>query len=153
MQVGGPDDEELNTIRTVEALIETHFPHVHEGGAIAIERLTRDWARLRMTTDPLQIRPGGTVSGPSMFKLADFSVYVIVLGALGDAAVEAVTSNLTISFLRRPEPRDLIADVRVLKLGRRLAFADVTLTSAGDARPVAHATATYAIPSQPPTNA
>jgi uncharacterized protein (TIGR00369 family) len=91
------------------------------------------------------LRPGGTVSGPAMFKLADFGIYVAILAMIGPVAL-TVTTNLTINFLRRPLQKDLVAEVRILKLGRRLAVAEVALYSEGQDAMVAHATGTYSIP-------
>jgi uncharacterized protein (TIGR00369 family) len=132
----------------VTRLIELHFPQVHEGtGQLVIEALPARAARVRMPPDQRHIRPGGTVSGPAMFKLADFSVYVAILGERGAAALQAVTASMTMNFLSRPAPGAMIAHVRLIKLGRRLAVADVELFSDGNTAMVAHATATYALPS------
>jgi acyl-coenzyme A thioesterase PaaI-like protein len=92
------------------------------------------------------LRPGGTVSGPAMFTLADVGIYIAILGVHGATALEAVTSNLAISFLSRPAPCDLIARVRLLKSGSRLCFGEVALYSDGKPEMVAHATATYVMP-------
>ena len=137
------------SLSDVDALVEQHFPQVHEGnGRLTIERLDHDVAIVRMAYDDRVIRPGGTVSGPAMFKLADFAVYVAILGRLGERGLQAVTTNMTMNFLSRPEPADLIARVYLMKLGRRLAVAEVKLYSEGSEAIVAHATATYAIPPQ-----
>jgi len=135
----------------VEALINSHFPQIHVGGrAMLIEEAGARHARVRLKKQDRHLRPGGTVSGPTMFTLADFSVYVAVIATLGEAGIEAVTTNLNINFLAKPEPRDLIAQVRLLRLGRRLAVGEAQLFSDGEADPVAHAIATYALPSPPP---
>ena len=81
-----------------------------------------------------------------MFTLADFTIYVALIGTLGYPGIAAVTSNLNINFLRRPAPADLIAHARIIRLGRRLAFAEVELYSDGDPDMIAHATGSYAIP-------
>lgn len=136
----GPDE--------VTRLIDEHFPVVHEGGGrLTIEATGNRTARVRMAQDPRMVRPGGTVSGPMMFKLADFAVYVAILAECGSPALQAVTTSMTMNFLSRPEPADLIADVAILKIGRRLAVAEVRLHSEGRSDMVAHATATYAMPS------
>jgi uncharacterized protein (TIGR00369 family) len=128
-------------------LIETHFPQVQEGnGPVTIERSDPAETIVRMAADQRIIRPGGTVSGPAMFKLADFGVYVALLGRLGEAALQAVTTSMTINFLSRPHPGDLIAEVRILKLGRRLAVAEARLRVDGREDIIAHATSTYALP-------
>ena len=91
------------------------------------------------------IRPGGTVAGPVMMALADFTMYAVVLTLISPVEL-AVTTNLNINFLRRPQPADLTATGRILKLGKRLAVGDVLLHSEGSSEPVAHATCTYSIP-------
>lgn len=91
------------------------------------------------------LRPGGTIGGPMMMGLADVAMYAAVLSA-ADGAEEAVTSTLTMNFLRRPPPGDLIAEARLLRRGRRLAFGEVEIFRDGDPEMVAHATVTYALP-------
>jgi uncharacterized protein (TIGR00369 family) len=140
-------DSSLWTAEDVTRLIDKHFPHVHEGsGRLVIESVGENAATVRMCADTSMIRPGGTVSGPAMFKLADLAVYAAVLGRLGEDGIEAVTTSMTMNFLRRPAPGDIIARVRVLKFGRRLVVAEVNMTSGEDPAIVAHATATYAVP-------
>ena len=92
-----------------------------------------------------QVRPGGTISGPTMMALADFAMYCAVLAAIG-AVPLAVTINLNINFLRLPARRDLLAEARLFKLGKRLAVGEVTIRSEDNEDPVAHVTATYSIP-------
>ncbi|BBK42731.1 hypothetical protein STVA_27510 [Allostella vacuolata] len=91
------------------------------------------------------IRPGGTIAGPILMGLADFALYAAVLSRIG-AVPLAVTTSLTTNFLRRPRPADVIAEARLLKLGRRLAYGEVLLRSEGEDDPVAHVTGTYSIP-------
>ncbi len=112
---------------------------------IHIESLEPYEARLRMEFDASIVRPGGTISGPAMFMLADYGIYVAILGMIG-AVPLAVTTNLTMNFLHRPLQRDLIAEVRLLKLGKRLAVGDAMLHSDGADAVVAHASGTYSIP-------
>jgi uncharacterized protein (TIGR00369 family) len=138
---------ELLTPHEVAQLVDTHFPQVHAGGKhLLIESIGHRVARVRMLADETQIRPGGTVSGPSMFKLADFAMWAALLGSLGEHALQAVTTSMTMNFLLRPRPADMIAHVRIIKLGRRLAVGEIELYSEGAEDMVAHATATYAIP-------
>jgi uncharacterized protein (TIGR00369 family) len=110
-----------------------------------IDRLEVNEATLRMEFHSSLVRPGGTISGPAMFKLADYGIYVAILGMIGKVPL-AVTTSLTINFLRKPLQRDLIADVRLLKLGKRLAVGDVLLRSDGSDAIVAQANGTYSIP-------
>ena len=91
------------------------------------------------------MRPGGTVSGPTMVFLADWTIYVALLAVYGGAAM-AVTTSLTINFLRKPGTTDLVAECQLLHSGRRLAMAEVKIYSAGVSGPVAQVTATYALP-------
>ncbi len=131
----------------VTALVDTHFPQVHAGGkSLFIEAAGADGARVRMRADDSNIRPGGTISGPAMFKLADFSVYVAILARVGTAGLQAVTTNLNINFLSRPGQGDMLAQVHLIKLGRRLAVGEVEIFADGREEIVAHAIATYAMP-------
>ena len=91
------------------------------------------------------LRPGGTVSGPSLMALADLAMWVAVLGMVGPVAM-TVTTHLDIDFLRFVGPHDVVADVRLLKLGRRLAVGEVLMTADGASEPCARASLTYAIP-------
>ena len=101
---------------------------------------------MRALVHERHLRPGGTVSGPAMFSLADVSAYVLVLGMVGRKAL-AVTTSCAIDFMRKPVSGvDLIAEGELLKLGRQLAVADVRLRSDGSEALVARASLTYAIP-------
>ncbi len=91
------------------------------------------------------LRPGGTISGPVLMGLADFAMYGAVLSMIGPVEL-AVTINLNINFLRRPPPGDILAEARVLKLGKRLAVGEVGLRRDADDDLVAHVTCTYSIP-------
>jgi uncharacterized protein (TIGR00369 family) len=91
------------------------------------------------------LRPGGTISGPTMMGLTDFAMYVAILASIGPVPL-AVTTNLNINFLRKPAPRDLIAEARLIKLGKRLAVGEVSIRQDGEEDLVSHATATYSIP-------
>lgn len=103
-------------------------------------------ATVRQAIDHRHLRPGGTVSGPTMMTIADCAAYVAILGQYGEIAL-AVTTSLNINFLRKPAAdRDVLAECHLLKAGRRLAVCEVTVFSAGNDQPVAHVTATYSIP-------
>ncbi len=100
-------------IARIEALIDDRFPQIHSGGRIFnIEEIGERNARVRMRHHERMLRPGGTVSGPAMFTLADFSVYVAIIATLGEAGIDAVTTNLNINFLAKPEARDMVAAVQ-----------------------------------------
>jgi uncharacterized protein (TIGR00369 family) len=132
------------------AYLDEVFPEVNMGTApgeriFVVESVEPMSAVLRMRFHLRNIRPGGTLSGPSMFTLADLALYAAVLGAIGPVAL-AVTTSLNINFLRKPEPVDLVGTARLLKLGKRLAVGEVSMTQAGSDDLVAHATGTYSIP-------
>lgn len=101
---------------------------------------------MRLLTSDKHLRPGGTISGPSMFSLADVAAYAVTLAHIGPQAL-AVTTNCSIDFMRKPEAGvPLIAKARLLKLGKQLSVSDVLLFSEGMDQPVARASLTYAIP-------
>ena len=101
--------------------------------------------RVRQTYDERSLRPGGSVSGPTMMTLADTAMYALILARLGPVGL-AVTQNLNINFLRKPRQADLIAEARFLRLGRSAAVIDVLIFADGQDEPVAQSTGTYAIP-------
>jgi uncharacterized protein (TIGR00369 family) len=134
------------TLEEVEGLLEREFPQLHHGGrSYRVEAVGPLFARVRMEYQERHIRPGGTISGPSMMALADLALYVAVLANIGPVPL-AVTTNLSFSFLRRPGKRDMLAECRLLKLGKRLAVGEVILRSDNDSAIVCHATGTYSIP-------
>ncbi|RLA36310.1 MAG: PaaI family thioesterase [Gammaproteobacteria bacterium] len=110
-----------------------------------VEQLGDGTVRVRLPFHEDFLRPGGTVQGPVLMGLADLALYAIVLSLIGPVEL-AVTTNLNCNFLRRPLPGDIIAEGRILKLGKRLAVGEVSLYSDGDPEMVAHVTATYSIP-------
>jgi uncharacterized protein (TIGR00369 family) len=134
------------TVAELEQFLTAEFPQAfHPGSGLSIEAVWHGGGRVRQAYQPQFVRPGGTISGPTMMALTDFAMYVGVLASIGPVPL-AVTTNLNINFLRKPEPRDLVAQCRLLKLGKRLAVGEVTILSDGVAEPVAHATSTYSIP-------
>jgi uncharacterized protein (TIGR00369 family) len=135
----------MMTLVEIRAFLDREFPQLRAEGRYTIEELRPRGARLRAAYHENPTRPGGTISGPTMMALADVSLYVAVLAAIGPVAL-AVTTNLNINFLRRPAPRDLISECSLLKLGNRLAVGEVTIFSEGEEAPVAHVTGTYSIP-------
>jgi uncharacterized protein (TIGR00369 family) len=138
--------EPVMTVGELERFLALEFPQVfHPASGLAIEVVWDHGCRVRQTYSASSIRPGGTISGPTMMALADFAMYVAVLSAIGPVPL-AVTTNLNINFLRKPAPRDLLAETRLLKLGRRLAVGEVVIRSEGIAEAVAHVTSTYSIP-------
>jgi len=128
----------------LQAFLTREFPQVRTD--FVIETVAPCEIRIRMPVAERHLRPGGTVSGPSMFALADVAMYLGLLAMIGPEAL-AVTTNCAIDFMRKPVSGvDLLADCRILKLGRSLAVGDVLIRSDGQEAPVARASLTYAIP-------
>lgn len=126
-----------------EGVVRDLVPSAGQG--IEVLSIGEGAARLKLPYRPDLIRPGGTISGPAQFGLADVTLYGCVLSRLGRVDL-AVTTSMTINFLRRPAPAALVAEGRLLKLGKRLAYGEVLLFSEGGDEPVAHATGSYSIP-------
>jgi uncharacterized protein (TIGR00369 family) len=135
------------TLDEMRAYLVEIFPQVWLRGDYAIDEISVDGAALRLAYHPDHLRPGGTISGPSMFALCDLALYVAILARIGRVEL-AVTTNVSINFLRKPEPKDLIGRARLLKLGKRLAVGEVSLFSDGETDMVAHAVGTYSIPAK-----
>jgi uncharacterized protein (TIGR00369 family) len=134
------------SVAELEVFLAKEFPQAFgPGRPTVIEAVGPGTARLRLKADDKHLRPGGTVSGPAMMALCDGTMYVAILAAIGPVAL-AVTTNLSINFLKKPSPGDLIADCKLLKLGKRLAVGEVAIRSAGEDDLVAHCVATYSIP-------
>jgi uncharacterized protein (TIGR00369 family) len=134
------------SLAELEEFLERDFPQMNAGGkSYFVEAIGDRFARIRMSYHERHLRPGGTLSGPSMFALADFALYCAILASIGPVAL-AVTTSMNINFLRKPPQRDLFGEARLLKLGRRLAVGEVMLRSEGEEELVAHATGTYSIP-------
>lgn len=126
--------------------LNTYLAEVFPDGRVStVEHADGKVTRTRCVYDKSQLRPGGTLSGPTMMALADTAMYALVLSAIGRVPL-AVTTNLSINFLRKPKPADLIAEARMLKLGKALAVGDVIIRSDGSDDVVAHAVVTYSIP-------
>jgi uncharacterized protein (TIGR00369 family) len=134
------------TVPELETFLQNEFPQAFSAGDIAIEVADGGSCRLRQRYGDQMLRPGGTISGPTLMALADFAMYVVLLSAIGPIGL-AVTTNLNINFLRKGVAgQDVLAAARLLKLGKRLATGEVNLMSDGSSEPIAHVTATYSIP-------
>jgi uncharacterized protein (TIGR00369 family) len=134
------------SVAELENFLHVEFPQAFSSGDITIESADGTSCLLRQRYSEQMLRPGGTVSGPTLMALADFAIYVVLLSAIGPVGL-AVTTNLNINFLRKGAPgQDVLAAARLLKLGRRLAVGEVNLLSGTSADPIAHVTATYSIP-------
>ena len=128
----------------LQAFLIAEFPQAD--GKYMIQDLAPLEITVRMAVTQANLRPGGTISGPSMFGLADISMYLAILAMIGPQAL-AVTTNCSIDFMRKPAAGvDMIGKAKILKLGRVLAVGDVQLFSEGQAAPVARAGLTYSIP-------
>ncbi|UPH70509.1 PaaI family thioesterase [Abyssibius alkaniclasticus] len=132
------------TIDELHAVLEREFPQVE--GRFRITALAPHEMTVAMTVREADLRPGGTVSGPTMFGLADVTFYLATMAMIGPQTL-TVTTSCTINFMRKPAGRgDMLARARILKLGRSLSVGDVLIYSADSDAPVAHASLTYAIP-------
>lgn len=132
------------TKKDMEQFLTEVFPQV--GSDFGIDDVGENRITMRLFADDKHLRPGGTVSGPAMFGLADVCVYMAIMAMIGHKAL-AVTTNASIDFMRKPVAGvDLVAQCRLLKLGRVLAVGEVLIYSEGLADPVARASMTYSIP-------
>jgi uncharacterized protein (TIGR00369 family) len=130
----------------LKRFFETEFRQINsDGNRFQVETAAHGFSRVRMIYSSQLLRPGGTLSGPSMFALADICLYAAVLASIGPVAL-AVTTNMTINYLKKPGPCDMIGEARLIKLGKRLAVGEVKLYSEGGPDLIAHATGTYSIP-------
>lgn len=134
------------TAGEIAGFLDVEYPEMHEGGqSIFVETVELAAATVRFKAGERHLRPGGTVSGPWQFTLADIAGFVALLAYVGPVAL-AVTTSATINFLRRPPPGDLIATARMLKNGRSLVVVDVGIAPEGSSDLVSHAVLTYSLP-------
>jgi acyl-coenzyme A thioesterase PaaI-like protein len=132
----------MATKEEITAFLKTSFPQAR----VIIEAVGNCASTVALQVGEDDLRPGGTVSGPTLMGVADVALYVAILGEIGIVPL-AVTSSLTINFLRKPQAdRRVIGVCRLLKVGRSLAFGEVSLFSEGNDEPVAHVVGTYSIP-------
>ena len=132
------------TIEEFNVLLAEEMPFALDAG-LRLDEMRYGEAVMTLPYDDNMLRPGGTISGPSMMMLADATMYAVVLSMIGRVAL-AVTTNFNINFLRKPSPGDISAKGTIIKLGKRLAVIQVTVYSDKDEEPIAHATGTYSIP-------
>ena len=134
------------SVAELEEFLRAEFPQSFGSGDTTIEHADGASCLLRQRYNDGMLRPGGTVSGPTLMALADCAMYVVLLSAIGPVGL-AVTTNLNINFLRKGQAgQDVLAEAKILKLGKRLAVGEVNLLSGTSPDPVAHVTATYSIP-------
>ena len=132
------------TVAAFSALLRRDLPMMADWG-VKVLSIGVGSARLRLPANKKFLRPGNTVSGPVLMGLADVALYAALLGALGHVPL-AVTSNLTINFLRKPGHGAVRAEAKILKLGRRIAVGEVGLYPGDESEMAAHVIASYAIP-------
>lgn len=134
----------------IEEFIRLQHQHLpmSEWFGFQVESFENGTCTVRAVYSDEFLRQGGTVAGPVLMALADFATYGAIMSRSGDY-LQAVTSNFSINFLRRPEPGDILADATVIRLGKRLAVGTVELRSEASTGLVAHATCTYSIPPKP----
>lgn len=126
----------------MNAFLAKEFPQAK----FVLESFDENSVTIRRKIDTEDLRPGGTVSGPTMMSLADCAIYIAILREIGIVAL-AVTTSLNINFLRKPvADKDILGICKILKLGKALAVGEVTIYSEGDDRPIAHSVGTYSIP-------
>ena len=129
----------------VSAFWAEHFPQVAEDRSVAIVAVQPGEATLRLTPDNRHLRPGGTISGPTLFALADLAAYAVLLAHVGPQPL-ILTTNVSINYLRRPPLAPLAAQSRILKLGRRLGVVETIIQPETGGEAVAQATGTYSLP-------
>jgi len=143
-----PDPKPRITIEEFSGLWPPDLPFM-QFYRFTVEHIGYGEARVRLGYDEHHLRPGGAMSGPTIMALADYTVWAVVLGMKGRAYHAAATSSLTVHFLRPAPATDLVAEGRIIRLGVRLAVGEASVYAAGETGsgdPVAHVTATYAIP-------
>lgn len=134
------------SVEAFQRISDERLPFARMAG-LRVEDIAADKVVARAAYGENSLRPGGTIAGPIMMGLADFALYALVLSRVGPIEL-AVTTQLSINFLRRPEPGDLMAEATALKVGHRLVVGEVAIWSARSAREqlVAQATGTYSVP-------
>ncbi len=138
--------ETVMTVSELNELLAATFPQAFAPPSpFRVTEVFPSGAVLRLDPDDSHLRHGGTVSGPTMFALADIAGYVAILAHVGPATA-TVSTNVNINFLRRPELKPLQARATILKLGRQLVVTDILIACVDDSELLAHATATYSMP-------
>lgn len=134
------------TAADVNAFLERDFPELNATRrAYVVTEIGHRSAAVTLDAGPEMLRPGGTVSGPTLMALADIAAWVVILGHVGPVGL-TVTTHLSIDFLLKPQPGLLVGRSRLLKLGKRLAVAAVEIGDEAGGAVYAHASATYSIP-------
>lgn len=121
------------------------FPEADPAAMPRVTTVAPGRVQLVQATASRNLRPGGVISGPTLMAMADSAAYTLILAHIGEVAM-AVTTSLTIHFLRPCAPGDLHAEATMLRLGRRIGTCDVLMWTEGRDRAAAKATVAYAIP-------
>lgn len=129
----------------LNAFLRRAFPETDPDHMASVLEVEPGRVLVKLPYASRQLRPGGVISGPTLMTLADTAAYALVLAHIGEVAM-AVTTSLNIHFLRGCKPGDLHAEAALLKLGRRIATADILMWTEGRERAAAKATVAYAIP-------
>lgn len=130
-------------IEELSQFLKCEFPQLND--EFEIVQIGNGYCILQFEADEKHLRPGGTVSGPALFALADVAAYAAILAHIGPVAL-AVTTNLNINFLRKPATGLIQGNAKILKLGKRLAIVEISITARENDQLVAHAIATYSLP-------
>lgn len=134
--------EPMITLDVFNALLDAHHPFSAVLQA-RIEEIGWGSARVRLPSHPSHQRKGGIISGPMLMGLADLALYAAVVGASGNT--DAVTASLSINFMRKAPPGDVLAIATIHKVGRSAA-GDVVIIPADGGEPIAQAISTWAVP-------
>ena len=136
------------SLNEVSAFLERDFPLAFGFGMpFSVEEIDQGSAVLKLNPDISHLRPGGTVSGPSLFALADLSAFVAIIAHIGPVAM-AVTASMNINYLHKPNATAVFGECRLLRLDKRSAVCEVSMRNDRDGHLVAHATGTFAIPAK-----
>ena len=140
------NNKPVMSVEELEKFLNEKFSQINQDGqCFFIEEAVKNKVVMRLEAKDKHLRPGGTISGPTMFTLADYAAFVVILANSGPIEL-AVTTNLNINFLRKPEPYTLICTAEIIKYGQRLIVVDIRIKTPKDNDLVAHAIATYSIP-------
>ena len=131
------------SIREISKKLKDIFPQVAD--KYSIISLKRNYSEVKLLSNNKNLRPGNTISGPSMFELADLSFYIAIMAStdLGD---KSVTTNVSINFIKKPLLSNLLAISQIKKIGKRLVVGDVEILSEDKKQIYAQALFTYSIP-------
>lgn len=134
------------TTEDLNRFLAESFPELNASRkAYAVTAVAPGRAEVTLHAGPEMLRPGGTVSGPTLMALSDIACWVVILAHVGPSAL-TVTTHLSIDFLLKPQPGPLVGRARLLKLGKRLAVSTCEIGGPQEGAPFTHASATYSIP-------